>query len=275
MKKRYKQIWDPKIGHPVLREIKANEKWKFDFGESIGMLTFGQWYPAIRPGHQSHMSTYDFPIRLKFIESPLPPDNIDPTEERKCRGWNLSEWIKGAKELEEEGVKAIVTGCGITGTIQRELSNSVNIPVFTSTILFVPLIYHSLNHRKKVGILTVSSKLVTRWDNMLLKECGVSESIPLVISGISESEDCKIWWSQLNDGFDQKKVEESIVGVALKMISEEPEVGAIVCECTEMPPYSKAIKSATGLPVFDAVDMVNYVYGLVKNGRILEQNSLA
>lgn len=271
MKKKYKQIWDSKKGHPILKEIIKNEKWKFDFGESIGMLAFGQWFPAICPGHQSHLSTYNFPIRLKFVESPLPPDNMDRKEERKYRGWNLPEWIKGAKELEEEGVKAIVTGCGITGTMQRELSNSVNIPVFTSTILFVPLIYNSLSYGKKVGILTASSKLITRWDNMLLKECSVSESIPLVISGMSESEYCETWWSQLNYGFDKKKVEEAIVKVALKMISEEPGIGAIVCECTEMPLYSKAIKSVTGLPVFDAVDMVNYVYSLVKNGSILEK----
>ena len=122
-----------------------------------------------------------------------------------------------------------------------------------------------------MGILTASSKLITRWDNMLLKECGVSESIPLVISGMTESEYCETWWSQLNYGFDKKKVEEAIVKVVLKMISEEPGIGAIVCECTEMPLYSKAIKSVTGLPVFDAVDMVNYVYSLVKNGSILEK----
>jgi len=265
MNKKFKQVWDPKKAHPVLREIKENERWQFDFGESIGMLAFGQWFPALSHGHQSYMTTYNFPIRLKFVESPLPPDDIDKEKEKKYRGWNLPEWIKRAKELEEEGVRAIVTGCGITGTMQRELSNSVNIPVFTSTILFVPLIFRTLKKGQKVGILTVSAELLIRWDNMLLRECGVDESILIVISGMSESDYCETWWSQLNQDFDKKKVEEAIVKVALRMISEEPEIGAIVCECTEMSLYSKAIRNATGLPVFDAVDMVNYVYSLVKN----------
>jgi len=265
MKKKFKQVWNSKKAHPVLREIKENERWQFDFGESIGMLAFGQWFPAICHGHQSYTTTYNFPIRLKFVESPLLPDDIDEEKEKRYRGWNLSEWIKRAKELEGEGVKAIVTGCGITGTIQRELSNSVNIPVFTSTILFVPLIFRTLKKGQKVGVLTASAELFTRWDNMLLRECGVDESIPVVISGMSESDYCEIWWSQLNQGFNKKKVEEAIVEVALKMISDEPNIGAIVCECTEMPPYSEAIRNATDLPVFDAVDMVNYVYSLVKN----------
>jgi Asp/Glu/hydantoin racemase len=129
----------------------------------------------------------------------------------------------------------------------------------------VPVIYNSLSSGKKVGILTASSKLITRWDNMLLRECGVDKSIPIVISGMSESDYCETWWSQLNQGFNKKKVEEAIVEVALKMISDEPNIRAIVCECTEMPPYSEAIRNATDLPVFDAVDMVNYVYSLVKN----------
>lgn len=137
--------------HPVLREVKENEKWPFYFGESIGMLAFGQWFPALSHGHQSYMTTYNFPIRLKFVELPLLPENIDEEKEKRYHGWNLLEWIKCAKELEKEGVKAIVTGCGITGTIQRELSNSVNIPVFTSTILFVPLIYNSLSSGKKLA----------------------------------------------------------------------------------------------------------------------------
>ena len=127
------------------------------------------------------------------------------------------------------------------------------------------MIFRTLKKGQKVGIITASAELLTWWDNMLLREFGVDESIPIVISGMSESKYCETWWSQLNQGFDKKKVEEAIVKVALKMISEESKIGAIVCECTKMPPYSEAIRNATDLPVFDAVDMVNYVYNLVQN----------
>ena len=39
-----------------------------------------------------------------------------------------------------------------------------------------------------------------------------------------------------------------------------PDIGAIVLECTNMPPYSEAIQEAIKLPVFDVVTMVNYAY---------------
>jgi len=48
---------------------------------------------------------------------------------------------------------------------------------------------------------------------------------------MSESGYCETWWSQLNQGFDKKKVEEVIVKVTLKMISAEPDIVTIVCEC--------------------------------------------
>jgi Asp/Glu/hydantoin racemase len=44
------------------------------------------------------------------------------------------------------------------------------------------------------------------------------------------------------------------------MISDHPEVGAIVLECTNMPPYARAVQQATGLPVFDIVTLTHWVY---------------
>jgi len=258
--KKIKPVWDPNTRWPIFKEIEAGEKWGFDFGEAVGLLAFGLWWPGIRTGHQWHMTTYDFPIRLKFVHNHKAPQGMEDA----WYGWNLPEWIKCARELEEEGVRAIVTGCGFTGTIQEELSDAVSIPVFASTILFVPLISQTLEKNKKVGILTASSEVLARWDNKLLRACGVDMTIPIVIAGMTESEYCDVWWSQLSLDFRPEKVQDAIVKVAQKMISDHPEIGAIVCECTDMTPYTKAIRQATHLPVFDAVDMVNYAHHIVR-----------
>ena len=257
--KKAKFVWDPDKRWPALKEIEPGEKRKFDFGEAVGLIAFGFWWPGIFKGHQCHMATYDFPIRLKFIYDRKAPEGM----EDQWYGWNLPEWKKCARELEEEGVLAIVCGCGLTGTMQKELSDAVEIPVFTSTLLFVPLVCRTLKKNQKVGILTVSSETLTRWDNKLLRECGIDKTIPTVTFGMTESEYYEVWWSQLGSDFDPEKVQDSIVQVAKKMVAEHPEIGAIVCECTDMTPYSKAIRQATDLPVFDAVDMVRYVNNIV------------
>ena len=42
------------------------------------------------------------------------------------------------------------------------------------------------------------------------------------------------------------------------MLAAEPRVRAILMECTELPPYSDAVRAATGLPVYDAITACNF-----------------
>ena len=43
------------------------------------------------------------------------------------------------------------------------------------------------------------------------------------------------------------------------MVHEHPEVGAIVLECTNMPPYAYAVAMATDMPVYDITTLATYV----------------
>jgi len=260
---KFRQIWNAKKGHPVLKELGKDENWDFDFGEYIGMLCFDQWFPVIQYGHPCYAGTFEFPLRIKFIKNPLPPKVSNPDMIRSSMGWNLEEWIKSAQELQEEGVKAIVTGCGMTGTMQKDLKEAVNIPVFSSTVQFVPQIFHSLKKDKKIGIITASSKLLTRWDNMLFRACEIDPSIPVIIEGMTESEYCNIWWSQLEKKYDFKKVEQALFRVTERMLEKHSDIGAVIFECTEMPLYTKAIREKIKIPIFDANDMIRFVYNLV------------
>jgi Asp/Glu/hydantoin racemase len=54
--------------------------------------------------------------------------------------------------------------------------------------------------------------------------------------------------------------------VARRLAAEHPEVGAIVLECTNMPPYRADIQAATGLPVFDITSLVRMVHDAIRHG---------
>ena len=249
-------------------------KTKFDFGEAIGMLVGKWWSSVVGQGHHQYAPTYDFPVRIKFIENYWIQSK---------REFNVSEYIRCAKELEEEGVKAIVGSCGLIGGMQEELANAVDIPVFSSNLLVVPLALSVVGKGKKVGILTDSSEFLSQDDCKVLRGCGIQPESPrIVIKGMEESEYQDIWIAQFGGGeiekgnwwdleeeevaklelgeFNIQKVEEVIVSVAKKMVAENPDLGAIVLECTEMPLYAKAIRKATGLLVFDSVSLVKYVH---------------
>ena len=227
------------------------------FGEKIGIIVWRTWYPALIHGHHNVVTTYDFPVRIKLISNWRAPES----KMAEWSGWNVPEYIKTAKELESEGVAAICTNCGLTGTMHETLSNAVDIPVFTSSLMQVPFVSRSIKKGKKVGILIASAQRGRDQNNKLLRSCGIDESIPYVMKGMDESEDVETWRSQFikGSGYDPKKVESLIVKEAKKMVAENP-IGAIVLECTEMPLYAAAIQEATGLLTFDSSTLVKYVY---------------
>lgn len=236
------------------------------YGAAIGMITFKPKYPALIKGHTSNALTYRFPILFKMVDFSTLDAVINPEPNYS----SLPKYIQAAKELEEEGVKAITTNCGYLVFYQEKLSEAVNIPVFTSSLLQVPLVYKSLKKGKKVGIICARSECLTRKH---LECAGIDESIPIAVAGMDKGREFRAAIREPQDPVnwkfsgDFKKVEKEVVEVAEKLVRENPNVGAIVCECTELPPYSPAIQEATKLPVFDMVTLVNYVYNAVVKER--------
>src|SRR5207245_1640318 len=58
---------------------------------------------------------------------------------------------------EGEGVGAITTSCGFLAKYQQELAAAVRVPVFTSSLLMVPLVHRLLPAGRRVGIMTVNA----------------------------------------------------------------------------------------------------------------------
>jgi Asp/Glu/hydantoin racemase len=251
---------DPDSKETATREMEGKERLSYYFGENVGLLVFRPWYPCIAAkGHQANMHSYDFPVRLKFVDQPFDALPFHESSDSN-RGWNLSEWQQRAVELQEEGVRAIVCGCGLTGSIQPMLQSVVDIPVYSSSMLFVPELVASLPAGKRLGILTVGESFLRAHNNALFRECGIDESaMPLAVAGMYESDQVDKWSTMASDDFDPAVVEDALVTVAKKLVAEHPDIGMLLFECTDMPPYADAVRQATGLPVFDPVDMVKRV----------------
>ena len=62
----------------------------------------------------------------------------------------------------------------------------------------------------------------------------------------------------LGEKVDTVKVEPGIVELCKKTLREFPLTRAFLFECTELPPYSDAVRHATGLPVFDAITACDF-----------------
>jgi Asp/Glu/hydantoin racemase len=141
----------------------------------------------------------------------------------------------------------------------RELVNALDVPVYTSSLLQVHIAQAVIRADQKVGIITARKQSLTQKH---LVGVGI-QHYPLEIIGMEEAEEFSTVFIKGKTELDVKKCREEMVEAALKLKTLYPDVGAIVLECTNMPPFSDAIRKATGLPVFDVVTMLNYAHSTI------------
>ncbi len=221
-------------------------------GNAIGILVMNDWYPYL-PGDVANASTYDFPVHYKILE--------DITVERILRADPalLDLVIEGGKELQKQGVRAIVGACGYFGNYQKEAAAILDVPVFLSSALQIPIIRQGLKPNQKVGIICAVADSLTP---ELLSQCGVGDLPDVAIAGAQDLPE----FQNILQGtghFNGYRLQQELVGLAKQFVSNNPDVGAILLECSAFPPFAWAIQNAVRLPVFDFPTLINWVYNAV------------
>ena len=229
--------------------FQAKNKKQSWYGESIGILILDATYPCI-PGNVGNASTFPFPVRYKVVKEA----SIERLVKQKDITL-LEPFIDAAIELQEEGVKAITGACGFMALFQREVSDAVDVPVFLSSLLQIPFIYQI--KKQKIGIITADSKSLTPEHFISV---GVNKEIPLLIGGMEDQKEFREAILEEKGTLDSDLIEREVVGVAKKLITENPDIGALVLECSDLPPYAHTIQKEVNLPIFDFTTMIQYVH---------------
>lgn len=221
------------------------------YGFTVGILMLDTRFPRIH-GDMGNATTFPFPVRYHRVAGADP----DLVVRRGAEGL-LPAFVEGAEALEREGVGAITTNCGFLIKYQRELARAVRVPVFTSSLLLVPLVHKMLPAGQRVGIMTVNASTLTPEH---LTGAAIGPDVPLAVVGMeTEKEFTRVL---LDDELelDVDLAREEHIRVARRLVNEHPDVGAIVLECTNMPPYAADIQRETGRPVFDILSLVTLVH---------------
>ncbi|MEM1524804.1 MAG: aspartate/glutamate racemase family protein [Nitrososphaerales archaeon] len=229
------------------------------YGEAIGIITLDTPFMRI-PGDIGNATTFPFPVRFRVVKGA----SVDRVVKKGDKAL-LKPFILAAQELESDGVRAITTSCGFLILFQEEMAEAVSIPVFTSSLLQIPLVHKMLGSKGRIGIITADASSLTLEH---LRKAGVNESIPIAISGLEDVKEFSEWilnppLEQPKSLPDPEKVKQKVVEKALNLLKEYPDIQAWVFECANLPPYSKAVQDATNLPVFDIVTLTTWVYHAV------------
>lgn len=221
------------------------------YGHSIGILVLDVKYPCV-PGNVANATTYDFPVRYKVVKNASTERLLWEKDESL-----IQPFIDAALELQEEGIGAITGACGFMALFQQQVAAQLDIPVFLSSLMQVPFINQMLGGKKRIGVISADASALT---NDLFKAVGVLEETKIALAGMENHSEFSGAILKRKGTLESKLIEEEVVAVALALKEEHKDLGAILLECSDLPPYAHAVQKAVNLPVFDFISMINYVH---------------
>jgi Asp/Glu/hydantoin racemase len=241
----------PKSGPRIARGGKSI------YGAPLGILMLEARFPRI-PGDMGNGETWPFPVLFRVVRGATPEKVVL----LGAKGL-LPDFIAAAQELVHLGAEAITTNCGFLSLFQRELAEAVQVPVATSSLMQVPWVQATLPTGKRVGVITVSKQSLTPAH---LDAAGVPRDIPCVGTE-SGREFFRVLIRADHQDMDIDLATQDILDAGRALVAQHPDVGAIVLECTNMPPYAAALRDALGLPVYDIYSMITWFHAGIRPRR--------
>lgn len=157
----------------------------------------------------------------------------------------LAPFVEAARQLVEEGARAITTSCGFLVQFQAALQAAVPVPVWSSSLLKLPEL-------AAPGVVTVDALSLGAAH---LHAAGADASVP--VAGLAPG--CHLQDVLLRDlpELDAERARADVVEAAQRLVTRWPAVREIVLECTNMPPYAKAVARATRRPVHHVLSLLH------------------
>lgn len=210
----------------------------------IGILMLDTRFERF-PGDVGHPATWPFPVCFRVVRGAGAEEATGDDPSRL-----LEPFIAAGKELIAEGAVALTTSCGFLAIHQRALANALPVPVAASALLQAPMIIASLPVGRKLGILTFRAETLSAAH---LAGAGCNPALP--VAGLRP--DCSMRRDILGgepSSFDAREAD--VLEAAEDLKNKVPDLGAILCECTNFPPHSPTIRQSFNVPVFDVVTLV-------------------
>jgi hypothetical protein len=219
------------------------------YGVTLGILMLETRFERFY-GDIGNALTWPFPVQYRIVKGAVPAKVTNLT------GNDLLQPFKdAADDLIAAGVDGITTTCGFLALYQRALADHCSVPVATSALLQVPMVARTLPKGQRVGILTFSKESLT---TPYLEAAGVDPATPVV--GLPPDSEFQRSIRAGDDTVPFSVLRDEVMATAERLVASDPSIGAIVCECTNLTPYSHEMNRRFRLPVFDMVTLVHWFH---------------
>jgi len=209
----------------------------------LGILMLDTRFPRI-VGDVGNAASFGFPVIFRRMEGIGSADAVaaHPDRPRVLAGLKAN-----AEALAADGAVGIGTSCGFLALYQDDLAAVSPVPVATSALLHIKRLAG-----RTPGVITASAKNLTPAH---LVAVGAPGDTPVV--GLPEDSSFAATFLRNGLTLDREAVEREVVAAGVELVGKHPAVDTVVLECTNLPPYRRALEKALGLPVLDVIDLLN------------------
>ncbi len=236
--------------------IYRTRKQQMGYGRPIGIVTLEEAIPC-PPGTPGNPTTFSHPVIHEIVKGA----GIDSLIGLGTPDSEVA-FLAAGRVLADKGVSAIAGNCGLMIVHQAAMARAFPVPVMMSSLIQLPMIAAMLGPRRKVGVIASSARNL-KPEHLLLATGGADISVAL-----ASMDGQPYFRAGMADGaLDFDKAEAEAAAVAERLVADNPDVGAILLECVDLPPYAYAMQEATGLPVYDITTLVEHAISAVARRR--------
>jgi hypothetical protein len=201
------------------------------------------------PGDVGHSASWPFDVLFRTVPGATARKIVDGNDSDL-----LDAFVAAGDELRAEGAIGLTTSCGFLASRQRELSARMKLPLATSSLLQLPMVERCLPSGRRAGVVTYDAVALT---DRHFAEVGADPETPRVGLPPDGSLRAHIEYGR---PYDRNAVRSDVHAAVHALLYGNPGIGAIVFECTNLPPFSDEVSRAFGLPVYDIITLGRWFY---------------
>jgi len=221
-------------------------------GFKVGILMLETQH-VLLPGNVQNATTFPFPVVYEPVTGLTFPQLASGDE-------TADELIKQAViRLEQKGVSVIVGACGSFAQWQTRITQYASVPVYASIMSQIPFVLAGLPVQQKIGVVFAAK---SAFNQRVLDECHINDSERLIILGAEDV-------ASFNDFYEIgspkicDKFEQEFILYLMQQKARNPEIGAWLLQCSELPVYAAKLQQQSGLPVYDQSVLIEHLYQVI------------
>ena len=234
----------------------------YGYGMGVGIVLFDEVYPGF-PGDVRNASSFKHHVQYDIADGVTIDRLLFSGDPLGC----VEPVIKSAQRLQRLGCRAIAAECGYFAVLQPAVADALDVPVFMSSLLQIPIAQRTISKGKVVGVLVATAGALT---DDHLAAVGVDLASDYIVAGAMDDGRCpefeQLWVESARERLPQAsfaKAEADFLHVAIEFYEANPRMGAMVLECTGFPPFARKLQSFIGIPVFSWGTLLDLAYSVV------------